>query len=317
MFSTFDLIEFGEKVKEIRKSVGLSQRDVCSLCGINKDTLRKLENGLTIPRYDTLEILSRVYKRNILLILNQYKKSNLLFEFYDKIDYLLRKNNINEVKMIYKEFQHIKYWDINLINPNDIKQLNLFFQALQLSFSNEEISLESAVKFLIEALSYTNPNFDIENIKSNNYTYFELRILLLLGSIFGIQRKCQMSIEILKFVSSRLDNSKYSRTVEKELIIKSQAIISYNYHRLDDHNQALKHSEAGIDLCIKYDLLSNLPFLLFRKGIAMIILEKNNFDFYLKQSLNLLLIKEDYTLYEEYSNYLKNKYGLDFKDLSM
>lgn len=53
MFSSYDLTSFSKKLKAIRKSLGFSQTEVYEKTGINSDTLRRLENGMSIPRFDT------------------------------------------------------------------------------------------------------------------------------------------------------------------------------------------------------------------------------------------------------------------------
>ncbi|GAB6116457.1 hypothetical protein JCM16816_00540 [Thermoanaerobacter brockii subsp. lactiethylicus] len=46
----YDLEGFGEELKNIRKSLGLSQIDVSEYSFINRDTLRKIEKTTFISR---------------------------------------------------------------------------------------------------------------------------------------------------------------------------------------------------------------------------------------------------------------------------
>ncbi|ABY92652.1 hypothetical protein JCM16816_10870 [Thermoanaerobacter brockii subsp. lactiethylicus] len=57
-----DLEAFGEELKNIRKSLGLSQSDVTEQVFISRDTLRKFENGKVIPKQETLDLLSHLYE---------------------------------------------------------------------------------------------------------------------------------------------------------------------------------------------------------------------------------------------------------------
>ncbi|KKC28553.1 helix-turn-helix protein [Caldanaerobacter subterraneus subsp. pacificus DSM 12653] len=61
----YDLEAFGEELKNIRKSLGLSQGDVSKHGFINRDTLRKIENGKVLPKQETLELLSHLYKKDL------------------------------------------------------------------------------------------------------------------------------------------------------------------------------------------------------------------------------------------------------------
>ena len=54
MFDSYDTKKFGEKLKELRRSLGFSQAEVSRETSINIDTIRKIENGFCIPRNDTL-----------------------------------------------------------------------------------------------------------------------------------------------------------------------------------------------------------------------------------------------------------------------
>ncbi|MGH2331959.1 helix-turn-helix domain-containing protein [Thermoanaerobacter mathranii] len=69
----YDLEGFGEELKNIRKSLGLSQTDVSEYGFINRDTLRKIENGKVIPKQETLELLSNLYKKDLNELLLRYR----------------------------------------------------------------------------------------------------------------------------------------------------------------------------------------------------------------------------------------------------
>lgn len=66
MFSSINFNTFGIKLKKVRLNCNLTQSDVSTICGINTDTLRKIENGYVIPKYETLEILTSVYKYDLI-----------------------------------------------------------------------------------------------------------------------------------------------------------------------------------------------------------------------------------------------------------
>jgi len=70
LLSTYDLKAFSIRLREIRKSLGYTQENVVTGTGLSAETLRKLENGISIPRYDTIEILSMFYKTDLHLLLN-------------------------------------------------------------------------------------------------------------------------------------------------------------------------------------------------------------------------------------------------------
>ena len=79
MLHNYQTEEFGHRLRDIRKGLNLTQQDVSDMSGVNLDTLRKLENGYVVPRYDTLEILSITYKIDLLEVLLRSVPQYLLF----------------------------------------------------------------------------------------------------------------------------------------------------------------------------------------------------------------------------------------------
>ncbi|MBE0451732.1 MAG: helix-turn-helix transcriptional regulator, partial [Clostridia bacterium] len=61
----YHLDQFGAELRKIRMDCNLSQSEVYKTIGVSEDTLRRIEHGLVIPRLDTLEYLSALYKLDI------------------------------------------------------------------------------------------------------------------------------------------------------------------------------------------------------------------------------------------------------------
>ncbi|HSN66455.1 MAG TPA: helix-turn-helix transcriptional regulator, partial [Fusibacter sp.] len=105
MLSSYDLSKFSSRLKSIRKTLGYAQLEVSESTGINSDTLRRLENGLSIPRFDTLEVLSQFYKVNLILLLDSYKISSQLSYYYDLIDYYMINNDTESITRTIQNFE--------------------------------------------------------------------------------------------------------------------------------------------------------------------------------------------------------------------
>ena len=67
MFSSYDMKSFGVALRTIRESLNLTRSQVSEHLDMYTDTLRKIELGSVIPRYDSLEMLSQLYKIDILI----------------------------------------------------------------------------------------------------------------------------------------------------------------------------------------------------------------------------------------------------------
>lgn len=57
--------KLGEKIKELRKSMGFTQQYLAELADIDDKHLSKIENGIHLPTYKTLQKLSKVLCFNL------------------------------------------------------------------------------------------------------------------------------------------------------------------------------------------------------------------------------------------------------------
>lgn len=62
-------IEVGNRLTELRKSMGLTQMEVAQKLGINRSSLTRYENGERIPKANELVELSQLYKVTVDYIL--------------------------------------------------------------------------------------------------------------------------------------------------------------------------------------------------------------------------------------------------------
>lgn len=303
MFSTYDLKEFSKRLKQIRKSLGYTQEDVVAGTGLSVETVRKLEKGTNIPKYDTIELLSLFFKIDLDEVLHQYKNSNELFKYYAQIDQYIYNAERDQLEDLIASFEAFSSQENHkLIDQRVLLQLNYLFKGLQMVDvdSTEPVDLLPACEMFIKALQVCIPNYDIERWKQFKYSSVELRILFALASVYGTMRYCELSNEILTYILSALDGTSMANYMSKLLIIKAYVILSYNYHRLSDDQNALKYAEAGINFCNTHGLMSNMSALLSRKGIAMYHLNQSDYYKYLDASECLLFIQGADKLAESY-----------------
>lgn len=313
MLSSYDLSNFSKKLKSIRNSLGYSQSEVSEKTGINSDTLRRLENGMSIPRFDTLEVLSLFYKENLVILLDSYKISSELSYFYDLIDYYMVNEDFQALNKTISNFeQFISSNKVHVVDSKEIDQLKLFSSGLKVSYDTSESSQHHALELLELAMRIGNPLFKISTWNKFKYNFLELRILISIASVNGTLRNCELSNDIIIYILNYLDPSPLSKFYEKMLIVKSLCIISYNYHRLDQHDLALEYAEKGIKFCIDNSILAYLHLLSFRKGTAMFYLRMNGYEQFIEQAIQLLIIQDKKNVVEHYTAYL-DKFRTEFK----
>ncbi len=312
MFSDYELIEFSEKMSVIRKNMGFSRQIVSKLTGINSDTLRKIEKGLCVPRFETLELLSHLYKIDLIKMLSNYKSNSTITYFYESIDKYIVNNDIQSLIQLHHEFLewNIKSNTSSLINRTELLQLELFFDALILKYSNSHSDLDKAIEILIFSLRITIPSFTLSNWDSYTYSVLELRILYCLTSFLMQKGSYSLTNDILTFLFDKLDMVCNTKTELTSMHIKFYTLISYNSHMLDEHDKVISATSKGIELCLKYNNMENLPLLLSRKGIALLNVKSDDYSRYLVQAVNLLEIQNNSELAKIYRDVYK-KYGIN------
>ncbi len=316
MLHNYQTEEFGHRLRDIRKGLNLTQQNVSDMSGINLDTLRKLENGYVVPRYDTLEILSIAYKVDLLEVFKNYRFTSDLFEIYNMLDKYIVEYQVDKLKKIKDKINDLdeKVYSM-VVLASEVTKLKMLVEAIYIYNNNNENpnldELNTAKNILIDALRVFIPDFEIEYLEYYKYTYFDIRILLILSVIVVKLKEMDLSNRILKFILKITDKSEHASFLEKLLVIKIYSNISYNYYRLDNPKKALKYSEQGIIFAKYNSLMYVLPLLYMRKGIAELKLNMDGYMSSIRKSLYLLDIQDNPKLKELYEDVLKKKYNIE------
>lgn len=314
MFESYDIDKFCQKLKEIRLSLSLSQAQVSDKTGINIDTIRKIENGYSFPKYETLAHLSLCYKINLHNLLSEYLTSNLLYDFLKKLDKLINEGKFTEIKKLYDTFtsELDKVEDLKLASQIELKQINYLIQTVSLSYKDE---LKLALESVTTGLRITIPNFKFKEFSKYIYSSLEVRLLIIAAAILGEMRECQLSIQISKFVIDLLEVDTYSNKTEDLYVIKSLANISYNCHRLDDHAQALDYANKGIEIALSKGYLDMLHFLFLRKAVGQLRLGIAEHICTFRNALYVLKIQGNQENFDYMVHVILDKYNLDFSEI--
>lgn len=308
MFKSFDLTKFGDHLRNIRTSLGYTQEKAAKLSRLATDTLRRIENGEVVPRYDTLAHLSLTYKRDLLALLASYSNANDLFELYYRFDDLIVYYDLDAFQQL---SQNLEDYISNMSAKSTLVNIVAAEQfRLMLSGANKHFSLRQGdLEDFCAAMQISHPNFEPERFHAFKYTEFELRILFMIATSLS-HEKAQLSNEIMLFCLKHLDGSMYATWHEKLLRAKIYFNLSYNYHRIDDHQNALKVATEGIDFCNDNYLSHCLGALLYRKGIAQYHLGHPEYLKSLQSSVHMLDIQGAHELAERYISVTRETYGI-------
>lgn len=315
MFISYNLAEFGEKMKNLRKDVGLSQLDIQSSTGVSVDALRRIEKGEVIPRYETLELLSTIYKQDLLELLKSCRANKLLTEYHDELDDLITCFDAGKMKAVEADIRK-NFSDstrMAIVNPTEVIQLLMLMRGSALYHSRISNDREDARYVLTDALKLTMPTFSTKKYKSFNYSYIELRILLLISILIAEKNEIDLSNEILHFILEKLKDNNPGKYVDF-LIIKIYSNLCYNHHLQDHHEEVIRYAQEGIDYCRRNETTYGLNLLYYRKGIAEYELQNADYMDSLQAAFFLLKLSGQDELLEVYLEVTRQKYNILIPD---
>lgn len=182
LFISACTIEFGNYLKDLRVSLGRSLADVESQSGISSITLRRIESGENMPRFDTLGYLSIAYKKDLLLELRDYCNSTSLFNYYIRLENLIISYDIELLLKLNSDFANFIKKSLKQ-NPLPLdtaipNQFNLVLEGISQYYSYVP---ERSYETFLAAMKLTNPLFNDENFNRFRFSVFEMRILLLIS----------------------------------------------------------------------------------------------------------------------------------------
>ncbi|EKD94624.1 MAG: transcriptional regulator, XRE family [uncultured bacterium] len=316
MFSSNNLKEFGTNLKSIRTKNKLSQKQVYNLSHISEETLRRIENGLVIPRYDTLEILSSIYKIDLLNVLMNSRAEVQLIEIYNYLDLVINTSDISMLNHLKAKLDILinESLSLNLINKNEMTLFKDFINCSIEYYAND--NKEVLLTKLEESLKLSIPNFNIKSLFTDSFfeivfTPLDIRYFILIALSLISQNRISESTKILKHCLNYLREIPTHSYEIYKLELKVYFNISYNYHRLNDYNKALLYANLGIELAFSHQLIYCLPHLYLRKGIAEFRLNITHYQSTLVYSIELLLMQKEDALAKLYLKILHESYNIN------
>ena len=222
--SGFDNKKFGNKLKELRKSKGLSQENLAKELNISRTTIGRFESGEILPNAQTIKELCEVlniystelfemdYKiENKSDIKNPFK-ADYLYMYFNAYNYRTGKFGKGKYKLEIKEYPN--YIQVNMIDLIDNK----------IYTSGYMLSDDNACFIVLENYKPNNARLEIAEIIINVCNGVDE---LMLGSYLGTDRqyrpsirKCYFSKRDVEFTDEMFDNlkitEKESNTLAKE-----------------------------------------------------------------------------------------------------
>ena len=267
----------GIMIKHIRKSKGITQAELSRegtrghICTVRN--LRKIESGQIEPNpYVLNQLLSGLGVSPTEFVKMLYGEKMVLF--YNQLEVMRNLCFEGKFEQAEKELEELK--DNELFDRRNpmIKQSLLLHEGIVLKGLHSDY--HNCLEKLCQALYITCPKMfkkenklDTDFIANNTLTQSEYQILMVIANTKGMLGSQNEKIEILTAMCSSLSNTK----IDSETKYKLLPAIYFNLSNafLDEgmHEQALKASEEGIDLCQEGKVFKIYNHLLWNKGAAL------------------------------------------------
>lgn len=299
----YNLKDFGHELYSLRKILNYNYEDVNYLSGISEKTIYRLENGLNRATHRTLESLSMVYKVDLMELLNEKFSNNpriKLLSLKEKAERKLYNDDRIEIESVIESLYNIKTEQLISLEKVNLKQYIALMESFYYKNSGD---LFKAITILENALKYNIESFRLSNYINYNYSQTELRVIMNLSLLNFELTYERHFIDILAYLLSLCNE-------DKIIYPKMLYNISFMYHIDFCNIKALEFADRGIEYCSKVGILSVIPKLYFRKGIAEFLLDQKNYFNSLSKSIFFAEFNKQQYLKSFIIKSLKRNYGI-------
>ncbi|MCD4714344.1 MAG: helix-turn-helix domain-containing protein [Clostridiales bacterium] len=273
----YHLDQFGAELRKIRTDCNLSQSDVYKAIGVSEDTLRRIEHGLVIPRLDTLEYLSALYKLDIgtLFLKSRLGHHYVHVNIAETLNNMIIHTNFEQIDQVIAfisetlESQDTRPTDQLFLNK--LIQFKLMVEIIKSSTSpKKDAHYKDDLILKIEStLSLSIPDFSVLNVPGYNLDFIEIRLLIVYCDLLRLKDLFLDAIEILE---NLLEKTLYKMEFDKnhlDLLFKIYFNLAYCHHRNDNHEEVIINCDKGLELSRHHLNYSLMHAFLFRKSVSL------------------------------------------------
>ncbi|MCM3007084.1 helix-turn-helix domain-containing protein [Priestia koreensis] len=248
----------GEKIKELRLSLEISQNDLAKQICEPQD-LEKIEKG---DEYPTLPQLHTLAKRLGIPITYFFETNwNQNVDYVNSVKTLMR-NYVRdrEYKALYEIVKREE--ESELFQDKLNKQFLMWHEGICIHylFNNKN----EALNLLHEAINLTNK--DLRDLKEE-----EIKIYYSIGVIHYDNKEYEKSLDIHKQILSFLQD-RYE-IQDRKLYLRVLFALAQTLIKLKDFENALRYSNLGIGVCISEDLLYLFGEFYYQSGLSLVKLD--------------------------------------------
>ncbi len=284
--------DLGITIKELRIKKNISQSELChGIC--SQSQISKIEKGVIYPSSILLYQLSERLgiDPNNIFALTQNKKLKYVENVKCVIKDCLKQKQYKELYEIVK-----KEKNLNNFQTKEEQQFLIWHEAIAIFMV--ERSIKTALDLLNHALKLTLTNSDFLSER-------EIDIMQTMAIFHGENKEYEKSITILRRCLNNFNKLDFPR--DKEIKLKIIFNLAKNLGLANQHEEAIKYNDMGIQLAINLNTLYLLGELYYGQGWNLLKLKqynKEDVDNNMKKALfifeltknekKLQIIKEEY-----------------------
>lgn len=278
----YNLVKFGNIMFNLRKRSKLTKAAIRSVVGLNPDTIRKLEYGYSMPTLETLSKLSEVYNVNMEKILEgcKYQNDEIIDSLKEKLDYASYNDDLDILEDILEEIQTIKSPSSSV--NSYIEQLKYLIMIAKIKNKTDVMNVMNSEQYCYSALKITKSDLSISNLSQHNFTPLECRFLLNLAIAKSRLNKIDDSLSITEIALENLEIHYNYRSNCVVLLIRAFYSMAHFHYLRDEHYEVIDYCNKAIKLSHKEHNVRILPFILFRKGVAELLSDNEEYHKTLK-----------------------------------
>lgn len=309
MFKSFDMREFGITLRTIRESLNFTRSQVSNYLGLHTDTLRKIESGSVVPKYESLERLSDLYKVDLLNLLKTHRYNSNLENIYESLDHFLINEKIENILEL-KNKIHNDPNKYALLSQNDYFLLILFIDSVLVFHENNTSTL-------YEMVSQIEKNIDIQSLKSNKIKQITSPLTTRLANVLAMIHmrlsNYDSSIFILESILEIANTDATNLYTSHKFVVKYCYSLSYCYFLQSNYIKSLFYADKGIEVALKNQSLYMLYNLYSRKGASEFKLDVDTYKDSFVKCIHLVDMLKDEAFTKKYVEIIQEKYINDFK----
>ena len=231
----------GEIIQQLRKNIGVSQKELAKKLFMTQQKLSKVESGeqeLNMMEFLVAFQVLGVAMSDFWVMHLNYEEFEGYF-LYSRIRALLAYGTEDEVREIFMEFRK------NHLAKHSFMSQFTYFIEIKVSEENEEKRIE----MLYDALRFSRPEFRDDKIDELNLTYCEALIINEMAILYTTQGQIHKAISLLNGIYEKRENLRITPTERYMLFPRPLAMLYQLLMEVEEYEKAVKVCECMLEYC--------------------------------------------------------------------